>query len=152
MPEYELRLRFTAADDAQAQRLAEAWAGTCAAEYSTRYAGVHRVEDGTLCAERGHMPLLNGGCQVCGVRPPGPPPVACEWCGRAIRQVAGLWMALKADERGYDPLYCDAADDTGRHEYEVGPCRHPSSPCCLHGTGEPANGPSVTTDQAEETP
>lgn len=33
-------------------------------------------------------------------------------------------------------------------------CSHPSSPCCLHGTGDPeaATGPFVTTDQAEETP
>ena len=40
MPEYELRLRFTAANGAQASRLAEAWADTCAAEYGTRYGGL----------------------------------------------------------------------------------------------------------------
>ena len=45
MPEYEMRLRFTAADGLQASRLAEAWAGTCAAEYGTRYAGIELVED-----------------------------------------------------------------------------------------------------------
>lgn len=44
MPEYELRLRFTAADGLQASRLADAWACTCAAEYGTRYAGFTLVE------------------------------------------------------------------------------------------------------------
>ena len=39
MPEYEMRLRFKAADVHQAARLAEAWADTCAGEYGTRYAG-----------------------------------------------------------------------------------------------------------------
>lgn len=43
MPEYRLTLDFTAADDAQAERLAEAWADTCAAEYGTRYAGFERL-------------------------------------------------------------------------------------------------------------
>lgn len=43
MPEYRLSLDFTAADDAQAARLAEAWAGTCEAEYGTRFAGVERL-------------------------------------------------------------------------------------------------------------
>ena len=43
MPEYRLSLDFTAADDAQAERLAEAWAGTCAAEYGTRMAGLERL-------------------------------------------------------------------------------------------------------------
>lgn len=43
MPEYRLSLDFTAADDAQAARLAEAWAGTCAAEYGTRYRGFDRL-------------------------------------------------------------------------------------------------------------
>lgn len=45
MPEYELRLRFTAADDGQASRLAAAWADTCAAEYGTRMAGLQPVSD-----------------------------------------------------------------------------------------------------------
>jgi len=36
MPDYDLVLRFTAADDEQAERLALAWAGTCRAEYGTR--------------------------------------------------------------------------------------------------------------------
>lgn len=44
MPEYELRLRFTAASSTQASRLAQAWAGTCAAEYNTRYAGFRQVK------------------------------------------------------------------------------------------------------------
>lgn len=43
MPEYRLSLDFTAADDAQAERLALAWADTCAAEYGTRYAGFERL-------------------------------------------------------------------------------------------------------------
>lgn len=45
MPEYEMRLRFTAADDGQASRLAAAWADTCAAEYGTVYAGLQLVSD-----------------------------------------------------------------------------------------------------------
>lgn len=52
MPEYELRLRFTAADDAQAERLAEAWADTCAAEYGTRMAGFERIDQ--HCVTLGH--------------------------------------------------------------------------------------------------
>lgn len=40
MPEYEMRLRFTAADDSQATRLAQSWSDTCGAEYGTRYAGL----------------------------------------------------------------------------------------------------------------
>lgn len=40
MSEYTLTLHFTAADDGQAARLGEAWAGTMAAEYGTRYGGV----------------------------------------------------------------------------------------------------------------
>lgn len=36
MADYRLSLDFTAANDRQAQRLGEAWAGTCAAEYGTR--------------------------------------------------------------------------------------------------------------------
>lgn len=47
MPEYRLSLDFTAADDAQVERLAEAWAGTCAAEYGTRMAGFERLGDET---------------------------------------------------------------------------------------------------------
>ena len=43
MPEYRLSLDFTAADDGQAERLAEAWAGTCAAEYGTRMVGFERL-------------------------------------------------------------------------------------------------------------
>lgn len=66
MPEYELRLRFTAADDHQADRLADAWADTCAAEYSTRFAGWVRLPDDRayggvmnaneklMCASMGH--------------------------------------------------------------------------------------------------
>ena len=52
MPEYELRLRFTAANGLQASRLAEAWADTCAAEYGTRYAGVQRID--RFCVTLGH--------------------------------------------------------------------------------------------------
>lgn len=48
MPEYRLSLDFTAADDQQAARLAEAWAGTCAAEYGARYAGVEPVPPPTV--------------------------------------------------------------------------------------------------------
>lgn len=40
MPEYELRLRYEAADDFQAWRLGHAWAETCSAEYGTREPGV----------------------------------------------------------------------------------------------------------------
>jgi hypothetical protein len=52
MPEYRLSLDFTAADDTQAERLAEAWAGTCAAEYGTRMAGVDRID--RFCVTLGH--------------------------------------------------------------------------------------------------
>lgn len=84
MPEYEMRLRFTAASDTQAERLAEAWAGTCAAEYGTTYCGFQLVADAGRTA-------------------------ACEWCGRAIQQVDGAsWWAVKGEERGYHPPYCDA--------------------------------------------
>ena len=48
MPEYALRLDFTAADNAQAERLAAAWADTCAAEYGTRYRGLVRLNDGAI--------------------------------------------------------------------------------------------------------
>lgn len=48
MPEYELRLRFTAASDFQAWRLGSAWAETCAAEYGTRYAGLVRISEESL--------------------------------------------------------------------------------------------------------
>lgn len=132
MPEYELRLRFTAADGSQASRLAEAWAGTCAAEYGTTYAGLwlavgrqpstHPVD---LCTATGagldnvplaceladghagqhHDPITSADWTAA---------VACEWCGRAIRQVDGAWRAVKADERGYDALDCEGAD-TARH-------------------------------------
>lgn len=44
MPDYRLSLDFTAADDAQAARLALAWADTCAAEYGTRMAGFERLD------------------------------------------------------------------------------------------------------------
>ena len=60
MPEYEMRLRFTAADGSQASRLAEAWAGTCAAEYGTRYCGIWVVEEepaaisSLFCCSLGH--------------------------------------------------------------------------------------------------
>lgn len=37
-----------------------------------------------------------------------PAPTACEWCGRAIRQVDGAWLAVKGAERGYEPDDCDA--------------------------------------------
>ena len=95
MPEYRLSLDFTAADDAQAERLAEAWAGTCAAEYGTRYAG----------------------CSQLSAHPPGLSVVACDWCGRAIRRVAGAgWWAVKSEERGYDPLICDANPEGHHHE------------------------------------
>lgn len=97
MPEYELRLRFTAADGNQASRLAAAWADTCAAEYGTCYAGL-QVVSGRLLDSVDELT------------------VACEWCGRAIRQADGDWIAVKGEERGYDPVYCAAADDTGRHE------------------------------------
>ncbi len=40
---YRLVLDFTAADDQQAARLGEAWAGTCAAEYGTEFGGVVRL-------------------------------------------------------------------------------------------------------------
>jgi hypothetical protein len=45
MPEFELRLRFNAANAVQADRLAVSWAETCTAEYGTRYAGWVRAED-----------------------------------------------------------------------------------------------------------
>lgn len=43
MPEYEWVQRFSAADDAQAERLALAWSDTCAAEYGARLEGVWRI-------------------------------------------------------------------------------------------------------------
>ena len=46
-----MRLDFTAADDAQAKRLAEAWAGTCAAEYQTTYRGLVRLSDGAILTD-----------------------------------------------------------------------------------------------------
>lgn len=36
MPEYEMKLGFAAADDGQAGRLVQAWAGTMAGEFGTR--------------------------------------------------------------------------------------------------------------------
>ena len=94
MPEYRLSLDFTAADDAQAERLAEAWADTCAAEYGTRMAGWHEV---------GSQPSTH---------PVDLSAVACEWCGRAIRQVGSTWSAVKGVERGYNPAFCDVADNS----------------------------------------
>lgn len=42
--------------------------------------------------------------------------IACEGCGRAIGRTASVrWYAVKGEERGYDPLACEASDD-GRHE------------------------------------
>ena len=38
------------ADDAQAERLAAAWADTCAAEYATTYHGLVRLSDGAVLA------------------------------------------------------------------------------------------------------
>ena len=49
-PRYAMRLDFTAADDAQAERLAAAWADTCAAEYATTYHSLIRVSDGAVLA------------------------------------------------------------------------------------------------------
>lgn len=45
----------------------------------------------------------------------------CDWCGRAISQAkfqrSGLrWFAVKGVERGYDPLFCDANPEDGKHE------------------------------------
>ena len=40
---YVMQLEFGAADDAQASRLAQAWADTCAAEYGTKYLGFTEV-------------------------------------------------------------------------------------------------------------
>jgi endogenous inhibitor of DNA gyrase (YacG/DUF329 family) len=41
-----------------------------------------------------------------------PTTAACEWCGRAVAQnPEGRWYAVKGEERGYDPLTCDASDD-----------------------------------------
>ena len=56
MPEYRLSLDFTAADDTQAARLAEAWAGTCAAEYGTRYAGVERLDQDAASGDSEPIP------------------------------------------------------------------------------------------------
>ena len=47
-PRYAMRLDFTAADDAQAERLAAAWADTCAAEYATTYHSLVRMSDGAV--------------------------------------------------------------------------------------------------------
>lgn len=41
--------------------------------------------------------------------------VACEWCGRAIERAGDRWRAVKGEERGYDPLACDASDDSQHH-------------------------------------
>lgn len=46
--DYVMWLDFTAANDDQAERLAQAWAGTCAAEYGTRYRGLVRLRDGAI--------------------------------------------------------------------------------------------------------
>lgn len=40
----------------------------------------------------------------------------CEWCGRAIRQQDGRWLAVKGVERGYDPVACEANTEDGLHE------------------------------------
>ena len=174
MPEYRLSLDFTAADDTQAERLAEAWADTCAAEYGTRYGGVQRLAPHTtgcllpvshlgpctttisparpaqprFCVTIGHetVPATTVGtyddgdmvypdtayCAKCAevmsasgdwtagselsTHPPDASAVACEWCGRAIYRAGHVWLAVKGVERGYNPLYCDANDDDGRHE------------------------------------
>ena len=79
MPEYELRLRFTAANGLQASRLAEAWAGTCAAEYGTTYAG--------LWLAVGSQPSTH---------PVDVSAVACAWCGRAV--VLGEHPVLDGEE------------------------------------------------------
>lgn len=103
MPEYELRLRFTAADDQQAARLALAWADTCAAEYSTRLAGFERLTR-DVTAE-----VLAGMREI---------PTACGWCGRAIARSAhrGTWLAVKGEERCYDPQHCDQNYNDAQHE------------------------------------
>lgn len=95
VPEYRLSLDFTAADGLQASRLAAAWADTCAAEYGTRYRGIELV---------GGQPSTH---------PVDVSAVACEWCGRAIRQEFGsTWSAVKGVERGYNPTFCDVADNS----------------------------------------
>lgn len=85
MPEYELRLRFIAANADQADRLAEAWAGTCAAEYGTRYAGCRE----TSTEPPGLSAVPNGTVNPVQVQTWGKPtpltaPPHCDWCGTAI--------------------------------------------------------------------
>lgn len=50
---------------------------------------------------------------------PNAPTPPCEWCGRAIYRGTYLgepvWLAVKGEERGYDPLTCEASDDV-RHD------------------------------------
>ncbi len=54
---YAIRLDFTAASDEQAERLAAAWADTCAAEYGTTYQGLVRLSDGaSLHPGQGDVP------------------------------------------------------------------------------------------------
>lgn len=44
--------------------------------------------------------------------------MSCMWCGRAVYQNAdGDWLAVKGEERGYDPLICDSPEND-RHEVE----------------------------------
>lgn len=66
MPEYELRLRFTAGGDFQAWRLAKAWADTCAAEYDTRFEAVLRVlsDDDEPAPRGGYQAVTNDGEQT----------------------------------------------------------------------------------------
>lgn len=48
----------------------------------------------------------------------------CEWCGRAIKHVAGYWHAVKGVERGYDPLACEESENGFHDPGEAG--RSPS--------------------------
>ena len=74
---YAMRLDFTAADDAQAGRLAAAWADTCAAEYATTYHGLIRVSDGAVLVAKEERKTCPYGDPTC----PCPDGLLCHYEG-----------------------------------------------------------------------
>ena len=59
---------------------------------------------------------------------------ACEWCGRAIYRAGFVWLAIKGQDRDYDPLVCDASDDD-RHNP---PATQPPPPTADYAVGAAA--------------
>lgn len=130
MPDYEMRLRFTAADDAQAQRLARAWADTCAAEYGTRYAGVwcgrcttpHLLsrETSTAAPDLSAVPYLGAG--VCDLH---------DVCRAGQRQCPYHQVlaneSLPDTEEG--PMRCRRCGEKGPTVFGSGPWAHPGWRC-----------------------